>query len=229
MLAAGFDLSPLWMSLRVSIVAAAAVLVVGTLIAWPLAFWRHPLKAIVETVLTLPMVLPPTVVGYYLLLLLGRGTSWGRFLNDWICVRLLFTWEGAVVAATVMALPLMIKTASAAMESVDHELIEMARSLGASRWHVFWHVLIPLSYRGILAGLALAFARCLGEFGATLMVAGNIPGLTRTLPLAVYEAVQVGDGGAALRYSAILTATSFAVLWGVGWYQRKIVTRRAER
>jgi len=142
---------------------------------------------------------------------------------------LLFTWEGAAIAAAIMSFPLMVKTAAAAMESIEREYIETARTSGASEWQIFRHVYIPLSYKGILAGAVLAFARGLGEFGATLMVAGNIPGRTQTLPLALYNAVQSGDNNAALLYTVILTITGFAILWGVQQYQQYLATARAEK
>lgn len=220
------DLSPLWISLRVALTATAAVLVLGTLAAWRLAIGTFRGKAILETLLTLPLVLPPTVVGYYLLLGFGRGTAWGLWLNDWAGIHLLFTWQGAAIAAAIMAFPLLVKTAAAAMESVEREYIETARTSGATEWQVFVRVLIPLSYKGILAGAVLAFARGLGEFGATLMVAGNIPGQTQTLPLALYTAVQSGDDRPALIYTALLTVVSFGMMLGVSAYQRHMSTRR---
>lgn len=215
------DLDPLWISLKIALVATAVVVVIGTLAAWRLAIGRFRGKALVETILTLPLILPPTVVGYYLLMLLGRGTAWGEWLNDSADVRLLFTWEGAALAAAIMAMPLMVKTSAAAMESVEHEFVETARMSGANEWQILLHVLLPMSYKGILAGSVLAFARGLGEFGATLMVAGNIPGSTQTLPLALYSAVQSGEENTALVYTVMLTVVSFAVLWGVGAYQEK--------
>lgn len=220
------ELSPLWISLKVALVATAAVLLIGTLAAWRLALGRFRGKALTETLLTLPLVLPPTVVGYYLLMILGRGTAWGMWLNDSAGIRLLFTWEGAALAASIMALPLMVKTAAAAMESVDREFVETARMAGASEWQIFLHVLLPLSYKGIIAGAVLAFARGLGEFGATLMVAGNIPGSTQTLPLALYSAVQAGANDAALLYTLLLTLVSFVILFAVSHYQRYLTRQR---
>jgi molybdate transport system permease protein len=219
-------LSPFYLSLRVTLCATALVLVGGTLAAWWLSRVRFRGKALLETLLTLPMVLPPTVVGYYLLLVLGRGTEWGRFLNDSAGIRLLFTWEGASIAAAIMAFPLMVKSAAAAFESIEREFVETARTNGATEWQIFWHVLLPLSYRGVIAGAVLAFARGLGEFGATLMIAGNIPGLTQTMPLALYSAVQQGDDSTAMTYTLLLTATSFVVLWGVGVWQVRVSGRR---
>ncbi|HET7153724.1 MAG TPA: molybdate ABC transporter permease subunit [Candidatus Kapabacteria bacterium] len=223
------DISPLWVSAKVALVAAVLVLVLGTIAAWRLARSNFRGKALLETILTLPLILPPTVVGYYLLVVFGRGTAWGRWLNDFAGIRVLFTWEGAAIAAAIMSFPLMVKTAAAAMESIEREYIETARTSGATEWQIFRHVYIPLSYKGILAGAVLAFARGLGEFGATLMVAGNIPGRTQTLPLALYNAVQSGNDNAALLYTIILTITGFAILWGVQQYQQYLSTARAEK
>jgi molybdate transport system permease protein len=202
----------------------------GILAAWWLAHGRpFPGKTLVETLLTLPLVLPPTVVGFYLLRLFGRGTAVGLWINDRVGLRLLFTWQGAAVAAGVMALPLFVRTATAAFASVDRELLEAARTLGAGERVLLTEVIVPLSYRGLLAGLTLAFARALGEFGATLMVAGNIPGRTQTLPLALYADVQAGKNQEALIYTLILTLAAFALLGSVGIYQSRIALGRGEK
>jgi len=224
------DLSALWLSLQVAGAATLLVLPVGILAAWWLAHGRDfPGKGLIETLLMLPLVLPPTVVGYYLLLLFGRGTPLGQWINDSLGLRLLFTWQGASIAASVMGLPLFIRTASAAFASVEREMLEAGRTLGASEPGLLRHVIIPLSYRGLLAALALSFARGLGEFGATLMVAGSIPGRTQTLPLALYAAVQAGKDREALTYTLLLTVVAFAVLGSVGLYQRRIAVGRAEQ
>jgi molybdate transport system permease protein len=216
------DLSPLWLSLQVAGVATLLTLPVGTLAAWWLAHGRSFRgKVLVETLLTLPLVLPPTVVGFYLLLVFGRGTALGRWINDSVGWHLLFTWEGAAVAAAVMALPLFVKTTAAAFASVEHDLVEVGRTLGATERVLLTSVIIPLAYRGILAGAALAFARALGEFGATLMVAGSIPGRTQTMPLALYAAVQAGRDREALLYTLLLSVTAFALLGSVGAYQSR--------
>ena len=210
---------------------AATVLLtpLGILGAWWLAYGR-PFrgKLLVETLLTLPLVLPPTVVGFYLLLMFGRGTAWGRWLNDVAGIRLLFTWQGAAVAAAVMALPLFIRTATAAFAAIDRELLEVGQTLGARNLTLLIAVIIPLSYRGLIAGLVLAFARALGEFGATLMVAGSIPGRTQTLPLALYAAVQAGRDQEAMHYTLLLSFVAFVLLGGVGAYQGQVARRRGE-
>jgi len=224
------DLSPLWLSLQVALLAMALLLPIGVSAAWWLAHGR-PFrgKTLIETLLTLPLVLPPTVVGYGLLLTFGRGTALGRGLNDFVGLRLLFTWQGAAVAAAIMALPLFVKTAAAAFASVETELLEVGRTLGATERDLLFTVILPVSYRGLLAAFALAFARALGEFGATLMVAGSIPGRTQTLPLALYAAVQTGASRDALTYTVLLTFIAFLLLGITGAYQQRLSSQRGER
>jgi molybdate transport system permease protein len=158
------------------------------------------------------MVLPPTVIGYYLLVLLGRRGWLGQYLEQW-GIQLVFTWQGAVIAATVVAFPMVLKAARAAFEGVDHTLEDAARVLGISNAGVFFRVTLPLALRGIVAGILLAFARALGEFGATLMIAGSIPGRTQTLSISIYEAVQAGNDDLALMLVLITSLTCVAVLW----------------
>jgi len=225
----GIDISPVILSIKVSLISTFISLIVGTLCAWRMALSKFRGKLFVETLLTLPLVLPPSVAGYYLLLLMGRGTAWGRWLNDTLNIHLLFTWEAAVIASTAMGFPLMVKAVEAAMKSVEIEIIESARTLGANEWRIFWHILLPCSYRGIIAGTVLAFARGIGEFGATLMVAGNIPGLTQTLPLALYASVQTGNESAARLYTLILTLIAFGVLWAVNLYQTRWIEQPPQK
>jgi molybdate transport system permease protein len=205
-------LSALWLSLRVAVLATAVNAAVGIPLAYALARWRFRGRAVVDLLVTLPLVLPPTVTGYYLIVLLGRRGWLGAPLYQATGWTIAFTWYAAVVAATVMALPLLVRTARAAIESVDHDLEKAAYTLGRSEWRTALEVTLPLARNGILAGLVLAFARALGEFGATLMLAGNIPGRTTTVPLAIYTAVQTGESGAALALVGILTALSCVVL-----------------
>ena len=222
--------SPLLISLQVALTAMLFLLPVGLWAAWRLGVGKpFPGRFLAETLLTLPLVLPPTVVGYALLLLFGRGTAFGRLLQDDVHIRLLFTWPGAAIAAAVMALPLFVRTGAAALASVDAELLEVGRTLGASEARLFFTVLIPLAYRGLLAAFTLAFARALGEFGATLMIAGSIPGRTQTLPLALYAAVQSGDDTNALRLALILTLTAIFLLSLVGLWNGRIAAARGER
>ena len=200
------------LSLRVAVLATVVNAVAGIPLAYLLARRRFRGKALVDLVVTLPLVLPPTVTGYYLIVLLGRRGWLGAPLYEATGWTITFTWYAAVVTATIMALPLLVRTARAAIESVDRDLEKAAYTLGRSEWHTALEVTLPLARNGILAGLVLAFARALGEFGATLMLAGNIPGRTTTVPLAIYTAVQTGDERAALALVAILTALSCVVL-----------------
>lgn len=204
------------LSVRVAVLATLVNALVGIPLAYLLARRRFRGKALVDLAVTLPLVLPPTVTGYYLIVLLGRRGWLGAPLYDLTGWTIAFTWYAAVVAATVMALPLLVRTARAAIESVDRDLEKAAYTLGRSEWRTSLEVTLPLARKGILAGLVLAFARALGEFGATLMLAGNIPGVTATVPLAIYTAVQTGEQGAALVLVSILTALSCVVLVAAG-------------
>ena len=183
------DLFPVGLSLRVALIATALTLLLGIPVALLLARRRFPGRNLLEAVVVLPLVLPPTVLGYYLLLLIGRRGPVGEALAA-VGLELAFTWRAAVLAAAVGSIALVIKSAQAGFESVDHQLEQAARTLGRSEWSVFWSVTLPLAWRAVLAGAVLAFCRALGEFGITLMVAGNIPGRTQTLPLAIYDRVQ---------------------------------------
>lgn len=206
----------LWLSLQVATWATLLCLVLGTGVGYALARWRFPGRDLIDTLLTLPMVMPPTVLGYYLLVLLGRKGWLGGWLHATFGINLIFTLTGAVIAATVVAFPLVFKPARAAFEAVDPQLQDAARVLGISEAGVFWRVTLPLAWRGILAGVLLGFARALGEFGATLMVAGSIPGKTQTLSIAVYEAVQAGQDDVAHLLVLITSVVCVAVLLAVG-------------
>ena len=208
--------SALSLSLRVAVLATAINAAVGIPLAYVLARRRFRGRAVVDLLVTLPLVLPPTVTGYYLIVLLGRRGWLGAPLYEATGWTIAFTWYAAVIAATVMALPLLVRTARAAIESVDRDLEKAAYTLGRSEWRTALEVTLPLARNGILAGLVLAFARALGEFGATLMLAGNIPGRTTTVPLAIYTAVQTGERGAALALVGILTGLSCVVLVAAG-------------
>ncbi len=204
--------SALLLSIRVAVLATALNAAVGVPLAYVLARRRFPGKTLVDLLVTLPLVLPPTVTGFYLIVLLGRRGWLGAPLYAATGWTIAFTWWAAVIAATVMALPLLVRTARAAIESVDRDLERAAHTLGRSEWRTALEVTLPLARNGILAGLVLAFARALGEFGATLMLAGNIPGRTTTVPLAIYTAVQTGESGEVLGLVALLTALSGIVL-----------------
>jgi len=205
-------LSAIGLSARVAVAATAVNAIVGVPLAYLLARRRFAGRALVDLLVTLPLVLPPTVTGYYLIVVLGRRGWLGAPLYAITGWSVAFTWYAAVIAATVMALPLLVRTARAAIESVDRDLERAAFTLGRPEWRAALEVTLPLARRGILAGLVLAFARALGEFGATLMLAGNIPGRTTTVPLAIYTAVQTGETSEARVLAAALTALSCVVL-----------------
>jgi molybdate transport system permease protein len=212
----GEGIDALALSIRVAILATFINAVVGIPLAWVLARRRFRGRGAVDLLVTLPLVLPPTVTGYYLIVLLGRRGWLGAPLYAATGWTVAFTWYAAVIAATLMALPLLVRTARAAIESVDRDLEKAAFTLGRSEWRVALEVTLPLARNGILAGLVLAFARALGEFGATLMLAGNIPGRTQTVPLAIYTAVQTGESGEALVLVIVLTLVSCIVLLAAG-------------
>ncbi|MFL9924997.1 molybdate ABC transporter permease subunit [Herbaspirillum lusitanum] len=207
--------TPLLLSLKVAGWATALNLIFGVAVAYGLSRWRSTARDLVDSILTLPLVLPPTVLGYYLLVLFGRRGTFGAWLDS-IGVQLVFTWQGAVVASTIVAFPLVLKAARAAFENVDAQLEDAARILGVSELGVFFRVSLPLAAKGIVAGVLLAFARALGEFGATLMIAGNLPGRTQTLSVAIYEAVQAGDDATATMLVLITSITCVVVLMVAG-------------
>ncbi len=204
------------LSLKVAGWATAINLLLGVGMGYALARWRFPGRDLVDAALTLPMVMPPTVLGYYLLVVIGSHGVIGSWLLEHFGIRLIFTWQAAVIAATIVSFPLVFKAARAAFETVDPQLEDAARTLGIHELSVFVRISLPLAWRGILAGLLLAFARALGEFGATLMVAGSIAGKTQTLSIAVYEAVQAGQDDTANFLVAITSITCIAVLLSAG-------------
>jgi molybdate transport system permease protein len=206
----------LLLTLKVAGWATAINLVLGVAVGLALARGRFPGRDLLDALLTLPMVMPPTVLGYYLLVVIGSQGPIGAWLLDRFGIRLVFTWQSAVIAATIVAFPLVFKAARAAFENVDPQLEDAARMLGLGEWGVFWRVSLPLAWRGILSGVLLAFARALGEFGATLMVAGSIVGKTQTLSIAVYEAVQAGQDAAANFLVVVTSLVCVAVLLGAG-------------
>ena len=210
----------LWLSLKVAGLATLFNIVLGVAVGFALARWRFAGRNLLDTLLTLPMVMPPTVVGYYLLVLLGSRGVLGGWLQEHLGINLIFTWQGAVIAAMVVTFPLVFKPARAAFEGVSPQLEEAARVLGLSERSVFFRVSLPLAWRGILAGVLLAFARALGEFGATLMIAGSIPGQTQTLSIAVYEAVQAGDDATANWLVLLISVVCVAILLAVGHLAR---------
>ncbi len=210
------DLSPLWLSLRVAAIATALTLVIGLPLAWLLARVRFHGREVLSAATMLPLVLPPTVLGYYLLVAFGRQGPIGSFLASQWGITIVFTWYAAVIASCIVSLPLLIRAAQAAFEAIDPNLENAARTLGRSELGVFATVTLPLAWRGILAGTVLAFARAMGEFGATLMVAGNIPGHTQTMPIAIYDAVQAGNLELANTLVLAITGATLLALWLLG-------------
>lgn len=201
------------LSLLVTLVATSVVVVIGIACAFILAQGKFRGRELLDAVITLPLVLPPTVTGYYLIVLLGRRGLIGSYLYDLTGWSVVFTWWAAVIAAAVMALPLMVKSARAAIESVNPQYELASYTLGKGKTETFLRITLPLARRGILAGVVLSFARALGEFGATLMLAGNIPGQTQTMPLAIYESVIAGEGRQAQTLAVILTAVSLTAIY----------------
>ena len=204
------------LTLKVAGWATAINLVLGVGVGYALSRWRFPGRDLLDALLTLPMVMPPTVLGYYLLVVIGSQGVVGAWLLQNFGIRLIFTWQAAVIAATIVAFPLVFKAARAAFENVDPQCEDAARTLGLGEWGLFLRVSLPLAWRGILAGLLLAFARALGEFGATLMVAGSIAGQTQTLSIAVYEAVQAGQDDTANFLVMVTSLVCLAVLLSAG-------------
>ncbi len=211
-------LAPLWISLRTVLVATAITFLLGIGAARWIARYSGRFKSLIDGVFILPMVLPPTAVGYALLLLFGKNGPAGKILLD-LGATVVFSWWATVIAAVVMAFPLMYMTARGAFEQVEPNIQDAARTLGASEWRVFWRVTLPLAWPGVAAGTVLALARTLGEFGATLMLAGNIPGKTATIPVALYFAIQAGDTRQALILVGIVLAISFIALAAIGYWK----------
>ena len=210
---AGIDWFPLWLSLRVAALSTLLALALGVSIAHLLANRQFRGKEALDAAITLPLVLPPTVLGYYLLVVLGRTSPIGHLYESIFGSPLVFSWQAAVIAALFHSAPLLIKSARAAFESVDHTYERAARTLGASEWRLFWRVTLPLAGRSIAAAAALAFARALGDFGVTIMIAGNIPGRTQTIAVAIYDAVESGNGTAARIMVLVISATALVFLF----------------
>ena len=205
------ELSPLWISIKTSITATFIVFFIGIAVAWFMANYKGKARGIIDAILTLPMVLPPTVVGFILLMIIGKNFPIGDVLNG-LGITLIFTWFATVIAATVVAFPLMYKTCVGAFRQIDINVINAARTLGVSEWKIFWKVTVPLAWPGIAAGTVLAFARALGEFGATIMIAGSIPGKTETIPIAIYFAVANGETGNAIKWVILIFIISLIIM-----------------
>ncbi|HSW58512.1 MAG TPA: molybdate ABC transporter permease subunit [Dehalococcoidales bacterium] len=219
-------LSPLWISLRTVLVATAITFFLGIAAARWMALYSGKFKNLIDGFLILPMVLPPTVVGLGLLLMFGKHGPIGQLLSL-IDVTVIFSWPATVIAAVVMSFPLMYMTSRGAFEQVDSHVENAARTLGASEWRVFWSVTLPLAWPGVAAATVLSLARCLGEFGATLMLAGNIPGKTTTIPVAIYFSIQAGDMNQALILVGIVLVIAFGSLAAIAYWKGKAYKARA--
>ena len=218
--ASNIDWFPIKLSFAVASAATLIALVAGSALAWLLARKRFPGRNLIDSIITLPLVLPPTVLGYYLLVLLGTRSAFGGFLYQKLGIRLTFTVGAAIIAATIHALPLVTKSLRAAFEGVDTRLEAVARTLGLSGGKVFFRVTLPLASRGVLAATALAFARALGDFGVTIMIAGNIPGKTQTASVAIYDAIQAGRDNEALTLAVIVSLISVVMLYCINHFGR---------
>jgi molybdate transport system permease protein len=225
--AASLDWFPLWLSLRVAALATVFVLAIGTFAAYVLSHKNFRGKNLLDSLITLPLVLPPTVLGYYLLVLLGRESALGTVYERLFGQPLVFTWQAAVIAAFFHSAPIYIKAARAVLEGVDYRYEWAAHSLGASDWRTFWRVTLPLARRGLSSLATLSFARSLGDFGVTIMIAGNIPGRTQTLSVAIYDAVESGDGRLARILVLVVSAVALGLLWPSGYLSRGTRTGNA--
>lgn len=207
-------MSPLWLSLEVALLALVHIIVVGLLLNYILKRYDVKGKALIDSVLTLPLVLPPVVVGFVLLVIFSPGGAFGAWLQS-IGIQVVFSEMGAVLASSIIGFPLFYQTVRAALSSIDPAVEDVARTLGASELRIFFTISIPLAWKGIVTGAILAFSRALGEFGATILIAGNIPGLTRTMPLAIYSLVEVGDYSGAFTIVVYICALTLGLLWSV--------------
>ncbi|MBD2363623.1 molybdate ABC transporter permease subunit [Anabaena minutissima FACHB-250] len=212
------DFSPLWISLKTSLFATVITFFLGIAAAYWMLGYRGKAKSLIEGVFVAPLILPPTVVGFLLLLFFGKNGPMGKLMQPFD-LSIVFTWYGAAIAATVVSFPLMYKTALGAFEQIDGSLLQVARTLGANEAKIFWRISLPLAFPGILAGASLAFARALGEFGATLMLAGNIPGQTQTIPMAIYFAVEAGATDEAWFWSLAIMIVSLSAIIAVNFWQ----------
>ncbi len=220
------EIEALSLSLKVALWAVACSLPLGIAVAWLLARREFPGKALLDGIVHLPLVLPPVALGYVLLVLFGRTGPLGIWLHDWFGINLVFSWRGAALAAAVMAFPLLVRAVRLSMEAVDRRLETAAQTLGAKPWRVFLTITLPLTAPGILTGLLLSFIRCLGEFGATITFAANVPGETRTLPLALYTALQIPGGEAGATRLALISIILAIIALVASQYLAKQVSKR---
>lgn len=222
------DFSPLWISLKTAFLATIITSIIGIFISYKMANYKGRGRGFIDGVFTLPLILPPTVIGFFLLLLCGKNGFVGKiFMN--FNRNIIFSWSATVIAATVVAFPMMYRTCRSAFEQIDKNMISAARTLGLSETKIFFKIAIPLAWPGIIGGLVLSFARALGEFGATLMIAGNIPGRTQTMPVAIFFAVESGDMNKAMLWVLIIVAISFIMIFLLNYWcdtQQKLIGNR---
>lgn len=210
-----------WFTVWVAALSTLTILPFGLALAWALARGNWPGKSLVETFITLPLVMPPVATGLILLQIFGRRGGIGEFLHDKLKLDVIFTWRAVLLALSVMSLPLLVRSARTAFEEVNPRLEQIARTLGAGNWRVFFTITVPLAARGIIGGMLLAFARALGEFGATIMVAGSIPGKTQTISLAIFQNVQLGEDAAAYHLLGISVVLAFIAVWSSEFFLRR--------
>ena len=222
------DFSPLWISLKTAFFATIITSIIGIFVSYKMANYKGRGRGLIDGIFTLPLILPPTVIGFFLLLLCGKNGFVGKiFMN--FNKNIIFSWSATVIAATVVAFPMMYRTCRSAFEQIDKNMISAARTLGLSETKIFFKIAIPLAWPGIIGGLVLSFARALGEFGATLMIAGNIPGKTQTMPLAIFFAVESGDMNKAILWVLIIVAISFVMIFLLNYWcdtQQKLIGNR---
>ena len=222
------DFSPLWISLKTAFLATIITSIIGIFISYKMANYKGRGRGLIDGVFTLPLILPPTVIGFFLLLLCGKNGFVGKIFMSFN-KNIIFSWSATVIAATVVAFPMMYRTCRSAFEQIDKNMISAARTLGLSETKIFFKIAIPLAWPGIIGGLVLSFARALGEFGATLMIAGNIPGKTQTMPVAIFFAVEGGDMNKAMLWVLIIVAISFIMIFLLNYWcdtQQKLIGNR---
>lgn len=211
------DFSPLWISLKTAFLATIITSIIGIFISYKMANYKGRGRGLIDGVFTLPLILPPTVIGFFLLLICGKNGFVGKIFMSFN-KNIIFSWSATVIAATVVAFPMMYRTCRSAFEQIDKNMISAARTLGLSETKIFFKIAIPLAWPGIIGGLVLSFARALGEFGATLMIAGNIPGKTQTMPVAIFFAVEGGDMNKAMLWVLIIVAISFIMIFLLNYW-----------
>lgn len=221
------DFSPLWISLKTAFLATIITSIIGIFISYKMANYKGRGRGFIDGIFTLPLILPPTVIGFFLLLICGKNGFVGKIFMSFN-KNIIFSWSATVIAATVVAFPMMYRTCRSAFEQIDKNMISAARTLGLSETKIFFKIAIPLAWPGIIGGLVLSFARALGEFGATLMIAGNIPGRTQTMPVAIFFAVESGDMNKAMLWVLIIVAISFIMIFLLNYWcdtQQKLIGR----